>query len=76
MSICHKITDDAIQDILSESNLRQNINHLQMNGLSLKQDSFDMVASLQHLTSLSLCGVVTMNDGLLHQVGGGSEICI
>lgn len=68
LSVCRNITDDTMQEILSESSLRQNVCHLQVNGLALKQDSFDMLASLQHITSLSLCGIVTMTDSVLHRV--------
>ena len=62
ISICKEIEDTAMQEILSQSLLRNSLQCLHINGLPLEQESLDMAATLQHLTTLSLCGIASLND--------------
>ena len=68
LSHCCDISDDMVQEIVSQSRLRSNVLRLGMQGVYLSQDAFDMTVTLPHLRVLELFDMERVNDATLRRV--------
>ena len=68
LSHCFSISDDMVQEIVSQSRLRNNVVRLGMQGVFLSQDAFDMTVTLPHLRVLELFDMERVNDAALRRV--------
>lgn len=68
LSHCCYISDDMVQEIVSQSRLRNSVIRLNMHGVYLSQDAFDMTVTLPHLRVLELFDTERVNDTALRRV--------
>ena len=68
LSHCCNISDDMVQEIVSQTRFRCSVTRLNMHGVYLSQDAFDMTVTLPHLSVLELFDTERVNDTTLRRV--------
>ena len=68
LSHCCNISDDMVQEIVSQTRFRCSVTRLNMLGVYLSQDAFDMTVTLPHLSVLELFDTERVNDTTLRRV--------
>ena len=68
LSHCCHISDDMVQEIVSQTRFRCSVTRLNMHGVYLSQDAFDMTVTLPHLRVLELFDTERVNDTALRRV--------
>ena len=77
LSHCCHISDDMVQEIMSQSRFRCTVIRLNMHGVYLSQDAFDMTVTLPHLRVLELFDTERVNDTALRRVSRkGWNVCV